>query len=83
MRLFAVHDVAGTIIEVTTCPTDAPPPALITAPGLAYTEIEPPDHFPEDPSVQELQDFMKAHRVDMARQQESSPVPLTRLEDYG
>lgn len=77
MRLFALHDAEGAIVEVVMSPTDGPAPVLETAPGVAYTEIEPPEGLTED---SDLQEFMKYHRVDVARQQQSSLAPLASRE---
>ena len=72
MRLFAVHDSEGTIVEMVMSPADGPAPVLETGPGVAYTEVKPPEGLSEDTDLREL---MKYHRVDVARRQ-GSPAPL-------
>ena len=80
MRLFAVHDNAGTIYEVVMCPPDVPVPVLGTAPGLMFTEIEPPETVSEDT---DLREFGKNHRVDVIpQQQKRSAVRLETPASY-
>jgi hypothetical protein len=77
MRLFIVHDAAGTIYQTVTCPTDAPVPAWEIAPGLAFAEIDPPEGVGEDTDFQE---FIKDYRVTPAAQQKRSVVRLRKPE---
>ena len=77
MRVFAIHDAAGHILEVMTCPEDSPPPVGMTQPGLTMTEIDVPPSgaaelgFPEDPTQlpegnqarQGLEQFAERYRV--------------------
>lgn len=65
MRLFAVHDEAGNIHEVVTCPSDATPVVMTPPQGLSYTECDPPEGLEED-DAGALQEFMKTHRLDLS-----------------
>jgi hypothetical protein len=42
MTVLAIHDAAGTIFEVVTCPQNAPRPVVATRPGRSMTEINLP-----------------------------------------
>jgi hypothetical protein len=42
MRVFAIHDAAGTISEVISFPEDGPQALMTTQPGFSMTEIDPP-----------------------------------------
>jgi hypothetical protein len=64
MRYFAVHDSAGNIAALTTCPPDAPPAALVPDPGQFLTEVEVPegaidlaDPENEQRAVEQLKEF--------------------------
>jgi hypothetical protein len=48
MRLFAIHDSDGNILEVVTSPGNSPPPRLQITAELACTEIAIPDDLPEE-----------------------------------
>ena len=73
MRLFAVHDAAGMIQQVITCPAVAPAPSVETPPGLSFVEIDPPEGLTEDA---DLQEFLKNHRVELAPASKQSVVRL-------
>lgn len=42
MRVFAIHDAAGTILSIVTAPDDSPTVALRTDAGQTMTEIQVP-----------------------------------------
>ena len=60
MKLFAVHDSEGKILEMVMCPADGPEPILETPSGVLLTEIDPPEGLAEDT---DLRAFAKTHRV--------------------
>ncbi|TCN39852.1 hypothetical protein EV644_10362 [Kribbella orskensis] len=78
MRLFVVHDDAGTIYQAVRCPSDAPAPALQTAPGLQFSEVDPPEGFREDA---DLREFVNNHRAENMARPRGSVVRLTTPED--
>jgi hypothetical protein len=65
MRVFAIHDAAGIISEVVTCPEDSPLPVLTTHPALSMTEIEIPADVVETKleSSQGLTKLIENYRV--------------------
>jgi hypothetical protein len=67
MRIFAIHDAAGVISEVITCPEDAPVPVLTTQPGLSMTEIEVPGGVADTEleSSQGLTELTENYRVEV------------------
>jgi hypothetical protein len=74
MRIFVVHDDAGTIYEAVTCPSDGPVPALETGLGLFFSEVDPPEGFREGA---DLQEFVNNHRAENVARQKASVVRLT------
>jgi hypothetical protein len=77
MRIFVVHDDAGTIYEAVTCPSDGPVPALETGPGLFFSEVDPPEGFREDA---DLREFVNNHRAENLTPQKGSVVRLTPVD---
>jgi hypothetical protein len=67
MRFFAVHDDAGNIEQVVTCPTDSPALILTPPPGLFYTECDPPEGLAEDADAETLLELVKSHQVETLR----------------
>ena len=65
MRVFAIHDAAGNISEVVTCPDDSPQPVLTTQAVLTMTEIEVPASAVETDleSPQDLTKLIESYRV--------------------
>jgi hypothetical protein len=42
MKVFAIHDAAGTISDIITAPDHAPPVGMVTRAGLSMTEVHVP-----------------------------------------
>jgi len=65
VRLFVLHDIAGTISQVVTCP-EGTPALFVTPPeGMFYTECEPPDDF-SDSDTSAIEEFMRSNRIDVS-----------------
>jgi hypothetical protein len=72
MRIFAIHDPAGNISEIVTCPDDVPAP-IVTRAGFMMTEIEAPVGVADSDleSPEQVEELVNSYRVDVARQKSS------------
>jgi hypothetical protein len=79
MRMFAVHDSGGTILQVITGPDNVQGLTLETPAGLYYTEVDPPEQLPDDEDGLDefVSRFMASHRVDSASPRKASVVAVS------
>ena len=75
MRVFAMHDAAGNISDVVTCPDDVPAPMLMKT-GFTMTEIDAPTDLVDSDfeSPEKVEEFVNKYRVDVAQRQKSPLV---------
>jgi hypothetical protein len=64
VRLFVMHDGAGNISQVVTCPDDAPALFVTPSEGMFYTEREVPEGFSDDTDA--VEEFMRSNRIDVS-----------------
>ncbi len=79
MRLFAVHDSEGTILQVVASPDGIEGPTLETPPGLYYAEVDPAEQIPEDDDGLDefLPRFMASYKVDTTSARKASVVAVS------
>jgi len=67
MKVFAIHDSAGTISEIVTTPDDGPAAGIVTRAGWSMTEVEVPAGLQiadgAEGNVQKLADLVLQYRV--------------------
>jgi hypothetical protein len=69
MTVLAIHDAAGTIFEVVTCPQNAPKPVVSTRPGRVMTEIELPKGWSgtDLKNSVRLGELTKSYRIEISK----------------
>jgi hypothetical protein len=65
VRLFVMHDGAGNISQVVTCPDDTGALYVTPPEGMFYTECDVPEGF-SDSDTDAIEEFMRSNRIDVS-----------------